>query len=77
MSGRPAKGMRPEGAGPQGRASGGERVQLARILWHLLKFREPFNPEVFAQAEEKMKRRKLARLQNLAATLNYSLIPNQ
>ena len=51
--------------------------KLARILWHLLKFKEPFNPEVFAQAEEKMKRRKLARLQNLAATLNYSLVPIQ
>jgi hypothetical protein len=45
--------MRPQGAGPQGRASNGERVHLARILWHLMKFKEPFNPEVFAQAEEK------------------------
>jgi len=25
--------------------------KLARILWHLLKFKQPFNPEVFAQAE--------------------------
>ena len=31
-----------------------------------MKFKEPFNPEVFAQAEEKMKRKKLARLQTLA-----------
>jgi len=51
--------------------------KLARILWHLLKFKVPFNPEVFAQAEQKMKRQKLARLQNLAASLNYSLVPNQ
>ncbi len=50
--------------------------KLARILWHLLKFKEPFNPEVFAREEEKMKRKKLARLQNLAATLNYQLVPN-
>ena len=50
--------------------------KLARILWHLIKYKEPFNTEVFAQAEEKMKRKKLARLQNLAASLNYQLIPN-
>lgn len=51
--------------------------KLARILWHLLKFKQPFNPEVFAQAEGKMKRKKLARLQTLATALNYSLVPNQ
>jgi hypothetical protein len=69
--------MRPEGAGPPGRASDGERVHLARLLWHLLKFKQPFNPEVFAQEEAKMKRKKLQRLQTIAATLNYSLVPNQ
>ena len=47
----------------------------ARVLWHLLKFKEPFNPQVFAQEEEKMKRKKLARLQNMAASLNYQLVP--
>lgn len=51
--------------------------KLARILWHLLKFKQPFNPEVFAREEAKMKRKKLARLQNLAASLNYQLVPNQ
>jgi len=51
--------------------------KLARILWHLLKFKHPFNPEVFAKAEAKMKRQKLARLQTLATTLNYRLVPNQ
>jgi hypothetical protein len=69
--------MRPQGAGPQGRTSDGERVQLARILWHLLKCKQAFNPEVFAQEEAKMKRKKLARLHNIAASLNYSLVPNQ
>jgi len=49
--------------------------KLARILWHLLKYKQPFNPEVFAHAEAKMKRQQLARLQNLAASLNYQLIP--
>lgn len=51
--------------------------KLARILWHLLKFKQPFNPEVFAKEEQKMKRKKLQRLQNMAASLNYSLVPNQ
>ena len=49
--------------------------KLARILWHLLKFKQPFNPEVFAQEEAKLKRRKLARLQNLAESLNCRLVP--
>ena len=51
--------------------------KLARILWHLLKFKEAFKPEVFAKEEQKMQRKKLARLQNLAAALNYQLLPNQ
>jgi hypothetical protein len=51
--------------------------KLARILWHLLKYKEPFKPEVFAQAEARMQRRKLARLQNLAppSTINSSHNP--
>lgn len=51
--------------------------KLARVLWHLLKYKEPFKPEVFAREEEKMQRKKLARLQNLATALNYHLVPNQ
>jgi len=51
--------------------------KLARVLWHLLKYKEPFDPQVFAKEEEKMKRKKLARLQNLAAAMNYQLIPIQ
>lgn len=43
----------------------------------LLKFKQAFDWNVFAQEEEKMKRKKLARLQNLAASLNYQLVPNQ
>jgi hypothetical protein len=33
--------------------------------------------KVFQEEEQKMKRQKLARLQNLAASLNYQLVPNQ
>lgn len=51
--------------------------KLARLLWHLLKYKQPFNPEVFTQAEERMKRQKPARLQNLPTTLNHTLVPDQ
>jgi hypothetical protein len=51
--------------------------KLARILWHLLKFRQAFNPDVFRKEEEKMRRKKLARLQNTAAALGYRLIASQ
>lgn len=51
--------------------------KLARVLWHLLKFKQPFDAAVFAKKEEMMRRRKLARLQNLAASLRDSLVSNQ
>jgi transposase len=51
--------------------------KLARVLWHLLKFKQPYNPEVFAKEEAKMKHKQLHRLQNLAASLNYTLVQNQ
>ena len=40
--------------------------KLARVLWHLRKFKQPFNPEVFAKEEAKMKRKKLQRLHSMA-----------
>lgn len=49
--------------------------KLARVLWHLLKFKEAFDWKVFQKEEQKMKRKKLARLQNLAAAMNYQLTP--
>jgi transposase len=51
--------------------------KLARVLWHLLKFKEAFHPEVFAKEEAKMKRKKLQRLQAMATTLNYRIVPIQ
>ena len=50
--------------------------KLARVLWHLLKYKTPYNPEVFAKEEQKLQRKKLTRLHNLAASLNYQLLPN-
>jgi transposase len=51
--------------------------KLARILWHLLKYKEAFNPEVFAKEEARMKRKKLQRLEAMATTLNYRIVPIQ
>ena len=51
--------------------------KLARILWHLLKFKQPFHPEVFAKEEAKMKRKKLQRLETLATALHYRIVPIQ
>jgi transposase len=51
--------------------------KLAHILWHLFKYRQPFDPEVFKKEEEKMQRKKLARLHNTAAALGLKLVPNQ
>jgi hypothetical protein len=49
----------------------------ATVLWHLLKFKQPFNPEVFAKEKAKMRRKKLQRLEAMAMTLNYRIIPIQ
>jgi transposase len=51
--------------------------KLARILWHLVKYKQPFDPGVFAKEEARMQQRKVARLQNLATALNYNLVPIQ
>jgi len=51
--------------------------KLARILWHLFKYRQAFYPGVFRKEEEKMKRKRLARLQNTAAALGLKLVPAQ
>jgi hypothetical protein len=32
------------------------------VLWHLLKYGVPYDPQVWAAAEEKLKRKKLQRL---------------
>ena len=50
--------------------------KLARIRWHLSKYRQAFDPEVLKKEEEKMQRKKLARLHNSAAALGLKLVPN-
>jgi len=51
--------------------------KLARVLWHLLKYRQEFDWNVFAKEEAKMKRKKVAWLFNMAESLNYQLVPKQ
>ncbi len=48
--------------------------KLARILWHLLKYREAYDPKVWAAAEEKMQAKKLQRLHQNASALGYKLV---
>ena len=51
--------------------------KLARVLWHLLQYRQEFDWNVFAKEEAKMKRKKVARLFTMAESLNYQLVPKQ
>jgi hypothetical protein len=48
--------------------------KLARILWHLLKYREAYDPQVWLAAEEKMRKKKIKRLEQNATALGYKLI---
>jgi transposase len=51
--------------------------KLARIVWHLVKFKQPFNPEVFRKEEEHQQKKKLKRLHHTAASLGFTLVPIQ
>ena len=48
--------------------------KLARILWHLLKYKEPYDSTVWAAAEEKLRHKKIKRLQQNAAALGFKLL---
>jgi transposase len=48
--------------------------KLARILWHLLKHREAYDPKVWVIAEDKMRAKKLKRLHQNATALGYKLV---
>jgi archaellum biogenesis protein FlaJ (TadC family) len=47
---------------------------LARILWHLIKHRAPYDPTVWTKAEEKLRKRKIKRLHQTAAALGLKLL---
>jgi transposase len=48
--------------------------KLARILWHMIKFNKPYDPNVWAAAEEKLKKKKIQRLHQQATALGYKLL---
>jgi len=48
--------------------------KLARILWHLIKYRQPYDPNAWAISEAKLGRKKVKRLEQSAAALGFKLI---
>jgi transposase len=48
--------------------------KLARIIWHLLKHRQAYDPKVWAIAEEKLKVKRLKRLEQSAANYGFKLV---
>jgi transposase len=51
--------------------------KLARVIWHMIKFNQPYDPGVWAAAEEKLKRKKIQRLHQQATALGYQLLTAQ
>jgi hypothetical protein len=49
--------------------------RLARIIWHLLTYRVPFDLSLFAAQEQANQRRQLKRLVATARHLGYQLTP--
>jgi transposase len=48
--------------------------KLARIVWHLIKYKKQYDPNVWAAAEAKLKAKRLKRLQQSAATYGMKLV---
>lgn len=48
--------------------------KLARILWHLIKYKQAYDPTVWAVAEQKLRQKKIKRLQQNAAALGFKLL---
>jgi len=49
--------------------------KLARVIYHMLKTREPYSESVFARAETRHRQRTECRLRALAQALGYTLAP--
>lgn len=49
--------------------------KLARILYHMLKYKQPFNPDLLLQQSRQKQKRQLGRLQRQAQALGYQLSP--
>jgi hypothetical protein len=48
--------------------------KLARIRWHLIKHRTPYDPTVWQYAGEKLRQKKIRRLHQNAAALGFKLL---
>jgi hypothetical protein len=51
--------------------------KLARVVYHLLKHREPYRPQSLAAYEEQLRHRELKQLKRKAAHLGFVLLPQQ
>ena len=49
--------------------------KLARVLYHLITTRQPYQESIFAEMEERARQRQLSRLARQAATLGFQLTP--
>ena len=50
--------------------------KLARIIYHMLKHRQPFDPDRLLQNQAQLKQRRLKRLKRLAGQLDMDLVPS-
>jgi transposase len=50
--------------------------KLARIIYHMLKHRQPFDPDRLQQNQQHLKQRRLKRLKRLAGQLGMDLVPS-
>lgn len=48
--------------------------KLARILWHLIKSQEAYDPTIWAASEAKLKQKRIKRLQQNASALGFKLL---
>jgi transposase len=51
--------------------------KLARIIYHLLRTREPYNETVFAKQEQAAFRQTQVRLRKQAAKLGFQVVPQK
>ena len=50
--------------------------KLARIIYQMLKHRQPFDPDRLLHTQEHLKQRRLKRLKRLASQLGMDLVPS-
>jgi transposase len=48
--------------------------KLARIVWHVIKHKQAYDPTIWAFAEEKLRQKKIKRLQQNATALGFKLL---